>query len=466
MGGIASLRAQPPAVPNGDFELWDTTFMPPRPTGFTYYTRDNLPVVVPDSNARWGNLCARMESLLQDTGLHGNVFNGRIIDAHAPFPDLWGGSPYPLLWPPDSIVFYYKYTFTQPDTAEVYMVLKKFGAPIDAYPGGNGVQSFLITDTTSQWQRFSAPIGWLTRTPDTVFLAFLSTTRYHPKPGSTFWLDSIYFLTFDPQASAFVGMPIFNGGFELWDAPIAYYEPTGWQTNNAEVMIDYYADPAAAPSPDAASGNTALKVFSEYFDFKDTTVGYAVLMHTYTTTVATRPDYLLFDYRSWIDSPNAAWVKVQLGEVQNDSFLVYGEGIRYLAPHAQSYRTDTVLISYSVPHDVITVRIEIVARSPHEVGDSLIIDNLRFEAVATEADRPSNAGAPLVYGLVDGKVAVELPGNAPATVTLYTPGARLIYQAPLSTRRTILRPPSPSPLYIYRIVTPTGVWSGAVRMPR
>ncbi len=442
-----------PAIPNGSFEMWDTTFMPPRPTGYTYYTRNNLPVVVADSNARWGNLCARMESLLQDTGLHGNVFNGRIVDARNPFPDMWGGSPYTLLQPPDSIIFYYKYTYTQQDTAEVYMVLKKFGAPIDAYPGGNGVRSFLITDTTSQWQRYSAPIGWLSRTPDTVFLAFLSTTRYHPKTGSTLWIDSVHF---DNHS-------IFNGGFELWDAPVIYLEPTGWTTNNSEVIIDYVPSPVVMPTTSASVGNYALKVVSEPFDFEDTTVGYALLFHTFSQPLVPKPSYLLFDYRSWIDSPYAAWIRVRLGEVLNDSFLVYGYGMRYLSSHPSNWRTDTVWLSYPVPHDVVTLSIDIVVRSPSEVGDSILIDNLRWGGLTTDR-RSVFLPEPSVYAVSGGRVVVRHVRPIKGLLVLTDVYGRIVSQVGLASSHHVVYLSNWAPYYVYRLYTDEGIWHGILRM--
>ncbi len=435
-----------PAVPNGGFELWDTTWMPARPAGYTYYTRRDLPVVVPDTHALFGNYCARLQSLLSDTGLHGNVFNGRIINAHQPIPDLWGGSPYTNTLPPDSFIFYYKYTYSQQDTAEIYMVMKKFGAPIDPY--GNGVRSFLITDSSSQWQRFSVPIGYLTRTPDTVFIALLSTTRYHPKTGSTFWVDSMHFNSHT----------IDNGGFETWDAPIGRIDPTGWTTNNELTMIDYFPAPAAAPTATASAGNAALKLVSELYDFDDTTYGEAVLEHTYSAAISPKPNYLLFDYMSWIDSPQRAAVQVQLGEIINDSFLVYGAGMKYLSPHTGGFKTDTVLINYAVPHDVITIRIRIGVHSEMEAGDSLIIDNLRFHAVTTGMPAPS-ATPPLVFSR-GRRIAID--GNSgPYDVTVWDLHGRPAASWKAVQAPTQLNMPTAAKgVYLYRLKNQRHTWHG------
>lgn len=131
-----------------------------------------------------------------------------------------GGVPFTLN--ADSLLFDAKFDIKPGDSANVYVILKNSGIPID-------MQVIRIGGVQSNWKTFSYPINSLNLVPDSLILGFTSSETQNASPieGSWFMVDNVKFASGNNYSS-----PIPNPSFESL-TNITSTTPDNWFTYNS-----------------------------------------------------------------------------------------------------------------------------------------------------------------------------------------------------------------------------------------
>jgi hypothetical protein len=239
-----------PTVPNGDFEIWNIksyTF----PENFlfnsnTLKAKSNMPYnVFQTSDCYHGKSAVK---LVTDTSNTDNVNFGFIIGSNGENgdPSTWKGG-IPITKPVTGIRGYYKYDFSQPDSALIIVTFRYHGTFLAEY-------DFFLKEKKSVYSLFNFDIvpKWdQAISPDTVIVGFASSgnvEKNHGQPGSTLFLDSISFKGWTTQPYAL------NGDFERWTQHITPF-PQDWNLSGTEQEYDWRTQ-------DKYEGNYAVKLIT------------------------------------------------------------------------------------------------------------------------------------------------------------------------------------------------------------
>jgi hypothetical protein len=237
---IAIQSAFGQAIPNGNFENW----YPISYDSLHYYRTSNndqfvttqVMNVSKDSPGQNSNFCVKMETRLygSDT-LFGYFTNGDPTTGA-------GGIPYNQL--PTSLKGYWKGNIMSGDTGLILVVCKLAGTIISS-------DLYKITGNAAAFTAFTMPLS-PPLTPDTILLASASSNGLvdFGIPGSTLWLDSLYF-----AGPTVLSQPTYlNGDFELWSS-VPYMMPQDWDVTartpvqTTDSYLGNYALALSAVSP-------------------------------------------------------------------------------------------------------------------------------------------------------------------------------------------------------------------------
>jgi hypothetical protein len=189
-----------PAMMNGDFETWDsqTIYKPAN-----WYINGESTAVKRTTDAVKGNYAIELTTYLStDQNNNQRAFGGQIGTGY--YPRNGGGNNefggFKFTNQIDTLAFWYKYTPSTDDSAQVYLQFKKNGFPI------NGAERKLPASVDFQY--FEMPFNvW--QNPDTVIVNVQSSTWYDSlvsSVGSTLIIDEIHFKS---QPILYTSLPVF-----------------------------------------------------------------------------------------------------------------------------------------------------------------------------------------------------------------------------------------------------------------
>lgn len=155
---------------------------------------------------------------------------------------------YPFTTAIDSVVFDAKFDLLETDSANVLVILKNGGSPID-------MQIFQIGGTQSNWTRYAFAVNQFNFTPDSLIIGFTSgdINNNEASAGSWFMVDNLRFK--DGATETTGGLP--NPSFENW-TPITSETPDDWYTYNEYTSPTGFA--TAIKTASASEGSYAIEL--------------------------------------------------------------------------------------------------------------------------------------------------------------------------------------------------------------
>ncbi|MDP4267317.1 MAG: T9SS type A sorting domain-containing protein [Bacteroidota bacterium] len=237
-------------IPNNGFENWNSTEK--------LDTWNFIGQITKETPSQSGNYAVK----LQPKQL-GNLLTSAIFIGSANTKGLSGGTPYTQK--PDSIKGFFKYDLPTKDNAQLLILFKKNGTPINY-----NLFSIKGTNTSSfielGFKLSSFPQGL---SPDSVIIG-ISTSPFgssNTSPNAFLIVDNLRF------TGNSINQQIPNGNFESWS--VAYEEPAGWTTSNSVSSVLYSKSIVTiSKTTDKHSGAYAIKVQNKIAG-KDTIPGIA-----------------------------------------------------------------------------------------------------------------------------------------------------------------------------------------------
>ncbi len=233
------------AVPNGNFEDWNTTTFQNPQTFFTSnadnFRHGGLPFNCEQTNdAQHGSYAVKLTTTAAGT----DTSFGYMVDANPNnnFPNLPGGIAYNQK--PTAITGYYKCSIVAGDTARVFVIFKKGGSNMVMY-------MYPLFGTHNSYTQFTFPFGPIPNTPDTIIVGFTSSdvanSQSRGKAGSWVQIDNVSFTGVSSQPADL------NGDFENWVSQNVYI-PASWYLQQGSDLS------SATRTNDAAKGSFALEL--------------------------------------------------------------------------------------------------------------------------------------------------------------------------------------------------------------
>ncbi len=233
-------NAQLGVVYNGDLETWTSSTI--------FESLDNWNT----SNQEWPGAGTCIKSTDAQDGSFSLELNTVLVDTDTAFGyAAWGevgndlvGNPYSTSV--DSLVAYFKYDFTNNDSATVLAVQFTAAGPVLnmwKFAGSN----------TSTWERKAFKL--LSPVQDSLLVAFASGNAFeeYSNPGSMLMVDNVMLTT-----GAGTGPNIGNHSFENW-TPVTIEDPNDWETTNRFTEIGGLGS-NVIKSTDAHSGSYAAEL--------------------------------------------------------------------------------------------------------------------------------------------------------------------------------------------------------------
>ena len=235
-------------IPNRGFENWEMRFLYDEPDYWNTGNQESFlggeQTTIKTTDSYSGMYAMRLETVVTDESTffgyafcNGRITNGELGDT------LYFDGGIPVSDAPDSLFGYFKFDIAANDTALVLVSFKKAGDIIS--------QNFYqIWGTQDTYTRLGFEIETMAETPDTALVAFTCSNPENPMPGGWIQVDSIRF--------GGITDTIWNADFEYWE-DYSYQDPTNWFTTNLFSYL-FGGDIAATPTPDAYSGDYALRL--------------------------------------------------------------------------------------------------------------------------------------------------------------------------------------------------------------
>lgn len=214
----SSIGAYAQDIPNGGFELWDSTFfdignyLPPVGWFWGHQGPSCVPfnaLAVPDPSAYSGDFSVKLENFVcvNDLGnaylAVGNLYTG--IYALPPFDNAFS-----ILSRPETLEFHYKFHQEGEDSAYVRVMLLNYdsltpGLTFDQRSDTIAFSTGYINEEATSFTPFSLPINYLSSDNATLMHIYFTTSKTLTEghlgntppslcayPGTTLWLDDVY----------------------------------------------------------------------------------------------------------------------------------------------------------------------------------------------------------------------------------------------------------------------------------
>jgi hypothetical protein len=276
-----------------------------------------------------------------------------------------GGIPFSI--PIDSIIFDAKFELLNDDTANVLIILKNNGIPID-------MNIFQIDGLQSEWTRYAFPVNQFNLTPDSLILGFTSgdINNNMATDGSWFMIDNIRFKLGTTELTG--GIP--NPSFETW-TDITSESPDDWFTYNSLTSPANFA--SITKTSGAYEGAYAVElrpdtlVMNNNRDFIEAMLIYGVLDfetgNTYGKPFVASPTNLT-GYYKW--EPNGIdTATIEIGFTLLGSYVGFAD-LEITTQQSSYVSFDIPLMLGDAPDSVVLLI------NGGKAGSVLTIDNLQF----------------------------------------------------------------------------------------
>ncbi len=187
-------------IPGGDFDTW-TVGTSDKLNNWNVYGRFSK-----SGSSYSGAYAVKIETYNDG----GNIQMSQLTNGHSSNGPLQGGQPFTNQV--DTLMGYYKFTTSGPDTASVYVSVLKNGTPI----GGNW-KSLL---PASSYTYFEVPINSGGTAPDTIQLQFSSCSKWPVPPGSVGSALYIDQLSFKSQPFGIIQLGNHNVSAKTYPNPV------------------------------------------------------------------------------------------------------------------------------------------------------------------------------------------------------------------------------------------------------
>lgn len=397
-------NAQNGIVYNGGLETWTSSTL--------FESLDDWNT----SDSEWPGLGTCVKSTDAQDAVSSLELNTLLVGTDTAFGyAAWGevgsnlvGNPYST--PVDSMVAYFKYDFTNNDSATVLVVQFTGAGPVMnlwKFAGSN----------TSAWERKAFKLA--SPVQDSMLIAFASGNAFedYSNPGSMLKVDNVSFTTTIGSAPA-----IDNFSFENW-TPVVSENPNDWATTN-EFTAAIYGD-NVVKTTDANSGTYAAEL-TTVGDSSDYIPGIITNGFIYFggvdggVTYEAQPTSFTGFYKYAPDAADQAYVSVTF----------WGSGGTVLEQQGANLTAAGTYTAFNIPVSVASVpdSMNITIYSGDSIGSVLHIDDLAFTGGNVGINNLNPFSAVNVYpNPSNGEFTIDLKSEKSDRVRIYSSEGKLVY---------------------------------------